>query len=176
MFTFNPKDRVYHNFIVSRKPAIIEVSVKYFVMLAMVECVLGPFVYMINYSIFLAKMTNKLYHAKKAELITEKKKRQKKQKGEKDPIAEVRGKMDERESLKISWLDVFLYKFVKCNCYRNCHKDKTLKFYKGKIIYEAEQKFINDGDIGSMVSWVRKSRIMVTSMLDRDSYTFLKYQ
>ena len=79
MFTFNPKDRVYHNFIVSRKPAIIEVSVKYFVMLAMVECVLGPFVYMINYSIFLAKMTNKLYHAKKAELITEKKRRQKNQ-------------------------------------------------------------------------------------------------
>ena len=69
--------------------------------------------------------------------------------------------MDERESLKITWFDVLIFKFLKCNCYRNCHKDKTLKFYKGKIIYESEQKIINDGDIGNMVSWVRKSRVMV---------------
>lgn len=69
--------------------------------------------------------------------------------------------MDERESLKITWFDVLIFKFLKCNCYRSCHKDKTLKFYKGKIIYESEQKIINDGDIGNMVSWVRKSRVMV---------------
>ena len=84
--------------------------------------------------------------------------------------------MDEREGFKVSWFDVFLNKFLKCNCYRNFHKDKTLKYYKGKVIYEAEQKLINDSDIGNLVSWVRKSRVMVQSMLDRDSYTFLKYQ
>lgn len=53
-------------------------AVKIFVMLLIIEFVIGPFVNMINYSLFLAKMTNKLYHAKKAELVTSTKKRQKK--------------------------------------------------------------------------------------------------
>lgn len=78
MFTFNPKERVYHNFIKSQKPGLAEMAVKIFVMLLIIEFVIGPFVNMINYSLFLAKMTNKLYHAKKAELVTSTKKRQKK--------------------------------------------------------------------------------------------------
>lgn len=78
MFTFNPKERVYHNFIISNKPGLVEMAVKYFVLLTMIEFVFGPFVRMINYSLFLAKMANKLYHAKKAELITEKKRKAKK--------------------------------------------------------------------------------------------------
>ena len=80
LFTFNPKERVFHNFIRTLKPGIIETSVKYFVMLTMIEFVLGPFVKIINYSLFLAKMTNKLYHGKKAELIGEKKRKLKKKK------------------------------------------------------------------------------------------------
>lgn len=78
MFSFDPKERVYHNFIISYKPGLVEMAIKVFVMLLIIEFVLGPFVRMINYSLFLAKMANKLYHAKKAELITEKKKRAKK--------------------------------------------------------------------------------------------------
>ena len=62
---------------------------------------------------------------------------------------------------------------MKFNCYR-IHKGS--KFYKGKIIYEGEQKLKNDADLGNMISNVRKSKVMVQSLLDRDTYTYLKYQ
>lgn len=68
---------------------------------------------------------------------------------------------------------MFIYKYLKFNCYR-IHKGS--KFYKGKIIYEGEQKLKNDADLGNMISNVRKSKVMVQSLLDRDTYTYLKYQ
>ena len=129
MFTLNQKERVYHNFIKSQKPGLAEMGIKIFVMLLIVEMVLSPLVNMINHSLYLSKMTNKLYHGKKAELVTVQKKKLKKQKGEKDQTTLARENMNERESLKITWFNVLLFRYLKCNCYRKCHKEKTLKFY-----------------------------------------------
>ena len=175
VFTFNPREKIYHNFIKQQKPGFIELAINIFVVLLIVDFFFKPFVNLINYSVFVAKMINKLYHAKKLAMHkgVNKIAAVKSVNPNKKPLDIIKASMNQRESLKISWLDVFIYKYLKFNCYR-IHKGS--KFYKGKIIYEGEQKLKNDADLGNIISNVRKSKVMVQSLLDRDTYTYLKYQ
>ena len=81
--------------------------------------------------------------------------------------------MNQRQTLNLSWFDVFLYKYVKCNCFSIF---KGPKYYKGKIIYEGEQRLKNEADLGNIVQNVRKNRVLAQSILDKENYVLMKYQ
>lgn len=81
--------------------------------------------------------------------------------------------MSQRQTLSLSWLDVFVYKYIKCNCFKIF---KGPKYYKGKIIWEGEQRLKNEADIGNIVQAVRKNKVLSSSILDKDNYVLMKYQ
>lgn len=81
--------------------------------------------------------------------------------------------MNQRERITVSWLDLVVFRFLKCNCYRLF---KGMQFYKGKIIYEGEVKLRQDGDIGNVLQQLRNAYTTALFLLNKDGALLLKLQ
>ena len=47
---------------------------------------------------------------------------------------------------------------------------KGPKFYKGKIIYEGEQRLKNEADFGNIVQTVRRNKVLAQTMIEKENY------
>ena len=156
VFTLEGEHKTIHQklFHSNYKPGIPELVVATLLALFILDTfVVGPVVSTVNECVYLATMINKLYHRRKVNIN---------ESTGVNAVANVKGinpnktpaqiltaHMNSREKIEISWFDVFIFKYLKCNCYTLF---KGTQFYTGKIIYEGEQRLKTDADLGNVIS------------------------
>lgn len=160
------------------KPSLAELVVATLLALFVLDYfVVGPVVEVVNECVYLATMINKLYHRRKVNIN---------ESTGVNAVANVKGinpnkspaqiltaHMNSREKIEISWLDVFIFKYIKCNCYTLF---KGTQFYTGKIIYEGEQRLKSDADLGNVLSQLRTANTVASCLLSKDGALMMKYQ
>lgn len=81
--------------------------------------------------------------------------------------------INQRIKIDISSIDIFLYKYMRCNFYSLF---KGPKFYLGKIVFEGEQRIKNEADFGNLIQIIRRGRVLSQCLLDKESFFAMKLQ